>query len=255
MSDELAMVDGVLGPLADARLPATDPAVLLGWSVFETLAAHDGAPLGLDEHLDRLERSAAAALVPWPGAAILRAEISTLLAAAPGDRRVRLTLTRGGHRLLFALAADRSRRHLPMRCARGLHRDEPFLGGRTKHASRAPWAVAVARAGVDDVLLVDADGRFTEGTTCGVLAVIDGALWTAPDDGRILASTMVDTILARAARAGIGVRREGPPAAGGWDALYIASSTRDLAPVVELDGQPLPGWDPVGRSLMPAGDG
>jgi branched-subunit amino acid aminotransferase/4-amino-4-deoxychorismate lyase len=251
MADALAMVDGVLSALADARLPAADPAILLGWSVFETLAAHDGVALALEEHLRRLHASATAALVPWPGDALLRQEIATLLAAAPGDRRLRLTLTRGGSRMLFALPADRGRRHQPMRCARGAHRDEPFLGGRTKHASRAPWAVAVARAGVDDVLLVDADGRFTEGTTCGVLAVIDGVLWTAPDDGRILASTMVEEILLRAARAGVAVRREGPPANGPWDALYVASSTRDLAPVVALDGVPLPGWDPVGRSLLP----
>ncbi|HMV65890.1 MAG TPA: aminotransferase class IV, partial [Myxococcota bacterium] len=141
----------------------------------------------------------------------------------------------------------------PVRAARGPHRDEPFLGGRPKHSSRAPWAVAVARSGVDDVLLVDASGRFTEGTTCGILAVLDGVLWTAPDDGRILPSTTVIDVVRRAEALGVPVRREGPPADGPWDGLYVASATRDLAPVVELDGAALPGWEPVGRRIAAAG--
>jgi len=47
------------------------------------------------------------------------------------------------------------------------------------------------------------------------------------------------------------VRRVGPDAGdpSAWDALYIASATRHLAPVVSLDGEALPGWDPVGRLL------
>ena len=47
----------------------------------------------------------------------------------------------------------------------------------------------------------------------------------------------------------LALRREGPPAAGPWDGLYIASVTRDLCPVVEIDGVALPGWDPVGKRL------
>jgi len=86
------------------------------------------------------------------------------------------------------------------------------------------------------------------------LAVLDGALWLAPDDGRVLPSTTVDAVLARADRLGIRWRREGPPAAGPWQGLYVASTTRDLAPVVELDGDVLPGWESVGRALAAAAD-
>ena len=131
---------------------------------------------------------------------------------------------------------------------RGPHREDPFLGGRVKHGSRLPWVIAVKRSGVDEVLLVE-DGRFVEGTTSGVLAVVDGTLVTAPDDGAALVSTTVARILERAERLGVPVRRERVDAQGPWDGLYIASATRDLAPVVELDGEPLPGWDPVGRRL------
>jgi branched-subunit amino acid aminotransferase/4-amino-4-deoxychorismate lyase len=243
------MVEGVLGPLASATIPVTDPAFTLGWSVFESMAATAGAALGLAEHLDRLERSALATRVPFPGRALLEAEVAEIIAAAGGEARLRVTLTAGGRRVLVATPLDLSRWGAPVRCVRGIHRDEPILGGRPKHASRAPWAVAVARSGVDDVLLVDADGRFTEATTAGVVAVIGGELWAAPDDGRILPSTMIEQAVLHANAAGVRVHRQGAPAVGPWDGLYVASSTRGIAPVVELDGVPLAGWEPVGRSL------
>lgn len=237
-----------LTPLDHAAIPVTDPAFLTGWAVFETLSVGEGADR-VAAHLQRLEASARAAEVPWPGAAPLAADIAEVVAQVGGPARVRVTLTGAGRRVITATPAEVGRRHRPVTAARGPHHDEPFLGGAVKHTSRAPWVAAVHRNGVDEVLLVDAEGRFTEGTTSGVLAVIDGALWTAPHDGRILESTSVTEVLARANRLQIPVVRRGPPAAGPWDALYICSSTRDLAPVVSLDGAALPGWDPVGRRL------
>lgn len=242
-----AMVDGRLVPLEQAVIPVDDPAVTQGWSVFETMASRRGAVGRLDAHLDRLEGSCAATFIAIPDRATLTAEVEAVVARMP-DARLRITLTGGGRRIVTATPLDLGRRHQPVRAVRGPHRDEPFLGGSVKHGSRAPWVVAVRASGVDEVLLHDGR-RFTEATTAAILAVIDGVLWTAPHDGRILESTAAVAVLERADRLGIAVRREGPPSAGPWDGLYIASATRDLAPVVELDGQALRGWDPVGRRL------
>lgn len=254
MSSGVAMVNGALMPLERATLPVTDPALTVGWSVFETLQVRPGQLGRAAVHLARLAASCEAAFVPFPGEALLLAELAALGEAFGAPCRVRLTLTGGGNRVLVATAVEADRRHRPVRAVRGVHRDEPYLGGRTKHGSRLPWVVAQLRSGCDEVLLVDAAGRFTEGTTCAVLAVLDGALWLAPDDGRVLPSTTVDAVLARADRLGIPWRREGPPAAGPWQGLYVASTTRDLAPVVELDGDVLPGWESVGRALAAAAD-
>ena len=245
------VLDGVGGPSEAACVPADDPAVTLGWSVFETLVL-PGAELAL--HFDRLEQSCRRAYVPMPSRDLLRDEIASVGEHVDGAGvRVRITLTGGGRRIVRGDVLDPSRRHGPMRAVRGAHRDEPVLGGAVKHGSRLPWIVAVRESGVDEVLMVDAQGRFTEGTTCGILAVIDGVLYTAPFDGRILESTTVTDILQRARALGVEVRREGPPARGPWDGLYVASATRDLAPVVELDGEALATWDPVGRALAATG--
>lgn len=253
MSAAWAMVDGgPMVPLDEATIPATDPGFTHGWTVFETLVARGGAPPGFEEHMDRLQHSCEQAWIDMPPRADLRAEVEDLARRFEESARVRITLTAGGHRVVQAVPVETGRRHGPVRAKRGQHSDEPILGGAVKHGSRAPWRVAVARSGVDEVLMVDAAGRFTEGTSCGILAVIDGVLWTAPHDGRVLPSTTVNDLVRRAGELGIEVRREGPPAAGPFEGLYIASVTRDIAPVIELDGAALPGWEPVGEALRQA---
>jgi len=237
-------------PIERAFIPVTDPALTVGHAVFDTLRSEvDGTVVRLDAHLERLARSAAAVDIAMPALAELADEIRSVAARIDGSARIRVTLTGGGRRAVAATPLDTSRIGHPVRAVRGVHADEPYLGGGIKHGSRAPWIVAVQRSGVDEVLLVDADGRFTEGTTCAILAVRDGVLYTAPHDGRILPSTTLKALLERAEALGIRCVRQGPDASGPWDGLYVASTTRKLAPVIELDGASLQGWDPVGRRL------
>jgi len=200
--------------------------------------------------MERLVQSCRGAHIPQPDLALVQSEIDIACTHVDGVTHVRIMITGDGRRVITAIPADMSRLHAPVRAHRGPHRDEPFLGGSIKHGSRAPWVVAVMEAQVDEVLLVDDDQRFTEGTRSSIFAVIEGVLWTAPHDGRILRSTTALEILAAAQALGIPVRREGPPAKGSWDALYIASTTRNLAPVIEIDGAPLPAWDPIGKALV-----
>jgi branched-subunit amino acid aminotransferase/4-amino-4-deoxychorismate lyase len=248
-----ADVDGRIVPLAEATIPVTDPAVTLGWSVFETIRVADGRLPLLEEHLERLHRSATVAALPAPDLAELAARATRLASRHAGPGRVRIVLTGGGRSFLWVEDVDPSRRGQPVRAVTGPHRDEPFLGAGCKHGSRAPWAVAVRRAGVDDVLLVDAGRHFTEATTAAILAERDGALLVPPDDGRTLASTTQAELVEACGRLGLPVRVGPIPLDGPWDALYVASATRWIAPVAELDGRPLPGWGPVGRRLHEEG--
>ena len=246
-----AIVNGTGCPVDQAMIPVSDPACTAGWSVFETLVVRPGQDLTRRQaHMERLAQSCRGAHIPPPDLALIQSEIDTACGHVAKEAHVRVMITGDGRRIITAIPADMSRLHAPVRARRGPHRDEPFLGGSIKHGSRAPWVVGVLQSGVDEVMLVDVEERFTEGTRSSILAVIDGVLWTAPHDGRILQSTTALELLASAEALGIPVRREGPPAKGPWDALYIASTTRHLAPVIELDGAPLPAWDPLGRALV-----
>lgn len=243
----VALIDGVEMPLERAALPLTDPGYLSGWIAFETTWAAEGVDPA--PNLVRLRASAEALCIAWPGETVLREEIERVRRALGGEGWVRVDLTGGGRRLVWGTPVDPARPHAGMRAATAPHFDHPLLAGSVKHRSRAPWVAAARRKGVDEVLFVDAAGRFTEGGSCAVLAVIGGAVHTAPWDGRILASTTLARLLRRAEALGIAVVREGPLAEGPREALYAASTTRLLAPVIELDGRPQPGWEPVGRRL------
>src|SRR3954452_12853551 len=94
---ELASVDGRIVDTPEPRIPAADDGLLRGDGVFEVIRLYRGRPFALGEHLDRLERSAAASELPE-----LEEEISALLAEfGEHEAQLRLVVTRGGHRLAF----------------------------------------------------------------------------------------------------------------------------------------------------------
>jgi len=51
-------VDGLITPVADARVPVMDRGFLYGDSIYEVFRTYHGIPLFFDEHWDRLRRSA-----------------------------------------------------------------------------------------------------------------------------------------------------------------------------------------------------
>ena len=56
---ELASLDGAVAAAAETSIPVTDEGFLRGDGVFEVVRVYDGRPFALEEHLDRMTRSAA----------------------------------------------------------------------------------------------------------------------------------------------------------------------------------------------------
>src|ERR671925_1764218 len=95
----LVCVDGAVGPAEQATIPATDEGLLRGDGVFEVLRLYAGRPFALDDHLARMERSAANLRLPFQSDR-MRSDAEALLAkAGPVEALLRLVATRGGHRL------------------------------------------------------------------------------------------------------------------------------------------------------------
>ena len=77
------MLDGQRCPPGGATVSVFDRGFLYGDSVFETLRTYGGSPFELDEHLRRLESSAARVFIPMPVArAQLRTELLEAISAA-----------------------------------------------------------------------------------------------------------------------------------------------------------------------------
>src|SRR6476469_792329 len=100
---ELACLDGRIAPADETYVPATDEGLLRGDGVFEVVRIYGGAAFALDDHLARLERSAANLLLPLPETSVVRDEALALIEqrGGPFDGALRILVTRGGRRVLL----------------------------------------------------------------------------------------------------------------------------------------------------------
>jgi branched-chain amino acid aminotransferase len=200
LSDELACLDGRIAPDDETFVPATDEGLLRGDGVFEVVRVYGGHPFALDEHLDRLARSAANLRLGYePPRAELEAEAAELLSARGGadfDGLLRVVMTRGGRRLLLTEPLPPS----PPRPRLGFVTYAPtrVLDG-IKSLSYAGNMLASRLAkerGFDEAVLVTPHGRVLEAPTASVFwAGSDGVLCTPPLEDHILASITRDRVM------------------------------------------------------------
>ena len=235
---ELASVDGAISETPDARIPPGDDGLLRGDGVFEVIRLYGGKPFALGEHLDRLERSAAALELPVDRAALER-EIGPLLERfGEHEGQLRIVCTRGGRRLLFT-------ENLPPRgetVALATVRYSPSViltGVKSLSYAANMQATRLAQGkGADEAVLVRPDDIVLEAPTSAIFWVsADGELRTPSIDIGILES------ITRAR-----VVRELQVEEGAWpvqDLLdaregFLASTTREVQPVSSIDGRELP---------------
>ena len=234
---ELACLDGAVLLATEALIPATDEGFLRGDGVFEVVRVYDGRPFALDQHLDRLERSAANLRL---GRDVPRGEIvqdaGRLLAERGGDAfdgLLRIVLTRGGRRLLLTEPLP----PVPEHARLGFVTFSPtrILDG-VKSLSYAANMLAgrLARErGFDEALLVTPHGRVLEAPTASLFYVAgDGALCTPPLEDHILASITRDAVLRLT---GAQERAVSVTEIRGCGEAFLASTTREVQPVCAIE--------------------
>lgn len=225
----------------DPVYPASDPVPAHGLGVFETCAVVGGEVVDLDQHLARLERSAAAL-----GLAV--GDVRTGIAAVLGPESGMLRITVGSPTGPVVVAGPLEPRPAPtVRRSPWVRNERSPLAGH-KSTARAADALALAevqRQGADEALLADTRGRLSEGTTSNVWVEVDGALLTPALSSGCLPGIVRGIVLERAAAAGLPVREAELPwsvldrVVAGDAGLAISSSLRWFAPVVALDGSPV----------------
>jgi len=275
----IVSIDGQLHQPAEATISVFDRGLLYGDSVFETLGTYAGRPFRLEQHLERLARSAALVFIELPVALeVLRREILEALAAAQNvESYVRVIVTRGGGELgLDPGLASGPRRiilvtelHRPPEASyREGVRAISYATQRTQEATEAAGAkignyliavLAMRRAGqcaANEALIVDAHGRVLEGATSNVFLVRGGSLSTPPTSTGILAGITREVVLEAADEIGTPVLEEAHTLerAYGADEIFVTSSIRQMLAVVTLDerriGDGRPG--PIYRRLFSA---
>jgi D-alanine transaminase len=196
--------NGELTDFSSAKASVEDRGFLFADGVYEVVRVYDGRPFAMDQHLKRLQSSAAGIELGLP----VSTENLTTIAedvvkrSAIGNAEIYIQVTRGAARrnhlfpkdtppsLLVGVRAVREI-HSDLRdsgCTVITHPDERWARCNLKTICLLPNVLAkqhANRAGAFEALLVR-DGRLTEGSSSNVFLFIDGTLVTPLADNRIL---------------------------------------------------------------------
>lgn len=245
--------------VGECRIDVLDRGFLFGDAVYEVVPVYGGQMFCWPAHFDRLRRSLSAVgieaiyhLDEW------EAILNTLIESAErSELSLYLQITRGvGHRnhmpedkmtpTVFAMA-------LPMQPLP----DSVFEKGvsvvtgddlrwarcdikTTSLIANVMTKMRAVNAGEYDTILLR-DGQVTESSSANVFIISSGVLITAPVSPRILPGITRGVLIDLARRHGVEVQEREIVLAelGKADEIWLTSSTREVVPVTQIDGQPV----------------
>ena len=272
-------INGTAQSAEAASISVFDRGFLYGDSVFETLRTYGGRPFALDEHMERLGRSAERVLIPMPlDAAAFGAEVEHAVATAQNaESYVRVMLTRGTgplsldpdtavhpNRIVFveplvAPPPEVYERGIGVVLFRTNRATDGTQGAGAKVANYLTSLLALREArlkNASEALIVDGLGRVLEGTTSNVFIVRGSALITPPEASGILAGITRAYVLASAPGAGLTVQIADIEERQLFEAdeVFICSSIREVVPIVQVAGRAIGNGAPgsVTRAVLEA---
>ena len=247
---ELCYIDGRFLPLNDAKLPVTDLIIQRGVGVFEVIATHNGRPLLLTPHLERLAKSAESSrIVSGPSFDDMKRVIREGVSRASDNGtaiRVKAYLSGGDtfdeikgftNPRFFVIFEEQT---LPPKEAyeNGVVL-EPLPYGRDDPSVKSVdyrSSYALSQSGAFEVLYCP-DGEITETGHSSFFLVINGKIVTAPLP-LVLKGTTRQVILELARGEGIEIEERCPlwselPSA---DEAFITGSAKKVVPVSRIGG-------------------
>jgi D-alanine transaminase len=263
-SEPLVYLNGAITPLSEAKIPVLDRGFIFGDGIYEVIPLYAGRMFRSEQHLARLGRSLHAVGMRNPHT---REEwlalIARVVAANPApDQIVYIQVTRGVAPRKHAFPQDASPTVfimsnplvLPSAAmrARGVAcvsmEDLRWLRCEIKSTSLLGNVLAAQHAAEHDALeaIQFRDGFLTEASSSNVWVVKDGKLMAPPKDNLILEGIRYGLIEELCAAHGIplSARRIARDEVFGADEVLLSSATKEVLPVVSIDGQTIGSGEP-----------
>ncbi|MDO8933414.1 MAG: D-amino acid aminotransferase [Rhodocyclaceae bacterium] len=253
-------LNGTYLPPAEARVPVMDRGFLFGDGVYEVIPVYSRRPFRLDEHLTRLDSSLAGIRLANPHTREeWRAIVEGVVARGEwDDQSVYLQVTRGPMaQRNHAFPKEVTPTVLAMTEALVTPPPEQRAAGVAAVSSvdfrwlrcdlKATSLLAncllrqiAVDAGCVETLLFR-DGFLTEGAASNIFVVKDGVLLAPPKNHLMLPGITYDVVLELAAAWDLphAVRDITAAEVRAADELWMSSSTKEVLPIVTLDGHPV----------------
>jgi branched-chain amino acid aminotransferase len=279
-------VNGRITPEAEAVVPVFDHGFLYGEGVYEVCRSNHGHPFLLDRHLRRLRASAALIALGVPDSDVVLgqsiAETMTAAGLLPWqperpDAYIRLLLTRGVGELTYDPSACRTpslviiaRPHHPPPAhvydagvnvsLVPIQRNSPeALNPLIKSNNLLNNALAMQRAlksGGFEAVMRNHHGELAECSQSNLFVVREGTVRTPPLTAGLLAGITREFVLelCRDERVATEETALHDPDLLGADEAFLTSTTREIVPIVQVDGRTIGGGrpGPITRQLMTA---
>ncbi len=250
--DLIVYLNGEYLPLNQAKVSVLDRGFLFGDGVYEVIPVYGGKPFRLAEHLERLSNSLAGIRMEQPLSTEAWGEMFSRLIQGVEDQQIYLQITRGA----------------------GTKRDHAFPKGVAPTVFTMCTAIApIPASGVKAITVPDIrwqwchikaitllanvlqkqqaveegcveaimhrDGFALEGATSNLFVLVNGILLTPPKDNDILPGITRDLVVEIAQANGIVLeqRKVLLEELRSAEEVWLTSSTREVLPVIELDGQ------------------
>jgi len=255
-------IDGKYYSERDAKVSVFDHGLLYGDGVFEGIRAYHGHVFKLKEHIERLFYSAKAILleIPMSHSQLMKATVETCRANKLRDGYIRLVVTRGVGTLglnprtckkpSVIIIADKIQLYPPEYYKRGLDIiTVPTV--RNLHSALNPAIkslnylnnilakIEANNAGVEEAVMLNAEGFVAECTGDNLFIVKNRALFTPPLSAGALYGITRQTVIELAEEAGLKVSEPNLTRYDLFNAdeCFLTGTGAELIPVVKIDGR------------------
>ena len=256
---------------SDKVLAPGQVGLLAGWGVFTTMRVTQGVLFAFERHWARMHKDAArlgVALPPDPE--LVRAKLLELVEANGAfDATLRVAVVRntggiwegpgvGRASDLLALTANTKEWGTGVRLCytpRARYAAGEFAGAKIlSWGMNLTWLERAQRRGFDETILLNEHGEVAECTSANIFAAVDEHVWTPPLSSGCLPGVTRELLLSRIEVPGytIAERALTPMDLERSGEVFITSTTRNLLPVVELEGSAIPHSGPACAALRKA---
>lgn len=255
-------INGKLYDEQDAKISVFDHGLLYGDGIFEGIRIYDGCIFRLDQHIDRLEKSARAIRLemPWSHEELCNAVVEACVANDLHDGYIRQVVTRGRGSLGLSPKTCSDPQHIVIADKISLYPEEFYKNGlkiitvptrRNNSAALPPMVKSLnylnnilakmeaQTCGFQEALLLNDEGYVAECTGDNFFIVSNGTIFTPPVSAGSLGGITRGAVIDAVRELGIPFEEKNLTRYDCWtcDEFFLTGTAAELVPVIEVDAR------------------